>query len=342
MFGSSITTRRLGFTLVELLVVIAIIATLVALLLPAVQSAREAARRTSCRNHLKQIGLANIKHHDTHRHFPYGGWGRSWVGMPGRGSGLRQPGGWIYSVLPQLEHSALYDLGDLAAIDDLDAAYSRRLQTPLPEFACPTRRPASIWAVSKAHAVAPKPYGTCQSSARSDYAINSGTSHLITFPGPSTLAEAETPNWWKTYGSATLTVDDITGISHVRQAISLKNIEDGTSHTYLVGEKYLSVNHYESGLSPGDDTSLYAGYSFNTHRFTANANAAGEPLYYLPLPDTNQDSEMHFPFARFGSAHPATFEMAFCDGSVRSIGFAIAADIHRRFGHRADGEPTEL
>ena len=96
-----------GFTLVELLVVIAIIGILIALLLPAVQAAREASRAASCRNHLKQMGLAALNVESAHGHFPSGGWGWEWAGDPDGGFGDRQPGGWYYNVLAYLELSSV-------------------------------------------------------------------------------------------------------------------------------------------------------------------------------------------------------------------------------------------
>ena len=94
--------HRCGFTLIELLVVIAIIAVLIALLLPAVQQAREAARRSQCKNNLKQMGLGLHNYHETMNTFPMGmsGWpftldGELW--------------GWGTMILPQLDQSTLYN-----------------------------------------------------------------------------------------------------------------------------------------------------------------------------------------------------------------------------------------
>ena len=96
--------RKRGFTLIELLVVIAIIAILIALLLPAVQQAREAARRTQCKNNLKQLGLAVHNYHDVFLKFPPG---YSQVRLP-TSTGAFQGHSVFYSLLPYIEQANLF------------------------------------------------------------------------------------------------------------------------------------------------------------------------------------------------------------------------------------------
>ena len=127
--GSVVRPR--GFTLIELLVVIAIIAILIALLLPAVQQAREAARRSQCRNNLKQFGLAMHSYHEIHKCFPPG-----WV--------LASNGpiafGWGTFLLPQLDQKAIYTkIGPSGqSIPAITPANSEYLQAKLPAFRCPS------------------------------------------------------------------------------------------------------------------------------------------------------------------------------------------------------------
>jgi prepilin-type processing-associated H-X9-DG protein len=282
------------------------------------------------------LALALLAHHETHGEFPSGGWGHEWVGIPERGAGSRQPGGWIYKILPELEEHDLHDVGsglsDAAAV----ALYSQRLQTPIPLFVCPSRRPCAPWPIADKYpwVYTPKPFGDVSAVARSDYSINAGTSHVFNFRGPSDLQQGDDLDFWR---NAPYPMD-FSGVSHLRIGISVHSIIDGTSKTYLVGEKYVDLESYMTGTSLGDNESLYAGYCTDLHRFAGVIEnlKVSRPLYAAPLNDT-ASPESNIPGSiRFGSAHPAGVNMTYCDGSVHIIAYAIDPSIHFRAGHRAD------
>jgi len=328
-------TRRSAFSLVELVVVLAIAGALVASMLPAVQAARESARRASCQNNLKQISLAILMHHEEHSSCPAGGWGHRWVGIPGRGSGAAQPGSWIYNILPYVEQGALHDLGFGLAGAAADEAYSQRLTTPLQLFVCPSRRGIWTWPALASYIRDPKPFGHVSRVARSDYAINGGSSHVLSHPGPDSLSIGDTSEYWRD----TTYVRAFSGVSHLRIGVNLASAVDGTGKTYLVGDKSLDPLHYEDGLSPGDNETMYSGYCTDLHRFAGMAGASN-PL----LPPLRDDAETINPpgFIRFGSAHANGFVMAFCDGSIRVLAYDLDPEVHFRFGHRKDeGRPLE-
>ena len=326
-----------GFSLVELLISITIISVLLGLLLPAVQIARESARQTQCQNNLRQVGQALLLYHDVQQTFPHGGWGHEWVGVPEQGFGESQPGGWIYSTLPYLEQGALQALGSGQTGSAADSAYSQRLKTPLPVFVCPTRRPCSTWRVAEQYSYvrSPKPHGDVAEVARGDYAINGGADHISSFPGPPNLTQGDSDVYW----ASTPSLKNFSGISHLRRAASLRSVEDGASKTYLVGEKHVPVNKYETGTSLGDNESLYSGYCTDLHRFvgaTERENFGLSP-HAPPLDDRDSSEPGSIDaFLRFGSAHSSGFFMVNCDGSSRLVAYDIDPAAHYRAGHRRD------
>ena len=135
-----------AFTLIELLVVIAIIAVLIALLLPAVQQAREAARRTQCKNNLKQFGLALHNYHDTHLLFPSAVF---WTDANRDGQADTDVGHWAWGtmVLPFLEQGNLFTRLRAGALTPLQShtASPGILKTSLPVFLCPTDDGGALW-----------------------------------------------------------------------------------------------------------------------------------------------------------------------------------------------------
>jgi prepilin-type N-terminal cleavage/methylation domain-containing protein/prepilin-type processing-associated H-X9-DG protein len=315
-----------GFTLVELLVVITIIAILIALLLPAVQAARETARQLQCKNNLKQLALGCLGHEQIQGFLPTGGWGWGWVGDPDRGFTKRQPGGWHFNILPFIEQQPLHDLG-------LGGNITRRTQmarTPVAGFHCPTRRAALTYPFVHSNILVN--LGPPTVIARSDYAGNAGEYYDWVCYGPGSFAEGDalTDLQWgaSPYAGAS---GSMTGPIYGRSTCRMADITDGTSNTYLIGERYLCPDSYTTGQDPADDQGWVIGFDIDTNRWTTLGSD------FAPA----QDQAGLQNALKFGGAHANGFQMAFCDGSVQMINYAINPETHRRLGNRKDGLPVD-
>lgn len=312
-------SRTRGFTLIELLVSMSVIGILMAVLLPAVQSSREAARRTQCRNNLKQMAVAIHNHEASFRAVPGGGWGWQWIGEPDRGVGVKQPGGWLYQILPLIEQPTLRKLGSGEPDATRKVTLGNLSQTHLSIFRCPTRpapeqgqsNPGFPWKNAELR----------PTMARTDYAGNAGDFYGSHIGGPNTFAEGDDPMYvWPD-------TTDQTGLFFLRSEMGWKDVVDGLSSTYLIGEKHVSVANYEGYADRGYDQSPFSGADIDIQRW------AELPI----LPDSSVVE-----WTSFGSAHGNMAQMAMCDGAVRSVNSSIDIETHRRLGNRKDRKPVNL
>lgn len=299
-----------GFTLIELLVVIAIIAILIALLLPAVQQAREAARRTQCRNNLKQIGLAVHNYHDTYNRFPIG-----FLDVVG-GNSERTTSGWAWSayILPYLEQANVFTKLDFsttpfALTSPGGAAVPNQslMSTIVPGYSCPSDpKPDTVKNNSGAAATG----GGCNAIATMSYMGIFGPFDGAPCKNTTPLVTLDPRN---------------TGILQVNHSNRMRDVTDGTSNVFLAGEcRYIKNTTDPGGNSIGSQRNLAFGSVTNGGGANCANNGYNNNGAHNHIRSTRHklngpmlaSSNLHRAFSsrHIGGAH---FLMA--DGSVRFV-----------------------
>ena len=281
--------KRRAFTLIELLVVIAIIAILIALLLPAVQQAREAARRTQCKNNLKQIGLALHNYHDVHKTLPPG-----YINQTG---GFASEWGWLTYLLPAMEQGNLYQQLAVGNPDSLGSALvdpvkARLLSTPFPMFRCPSDTVPDI-------------------NTHHDAVSTSGSLHPLS-----------ASNYVGVNGGGDWTFDEnVAGAFGRNSRVRLRDFTDGTSNTFVVGERAWELPTVPTGKVNCGAAIVY-GASTNPatqlHRVRTTLakgmfgiNQTGLDRFYVPIVESCTRS--------YSSRHSGGAHFLLADGSARFV-----------------------
>ncbi len=330
-----LVSRRKGFTLIELLVVIAIIAVLIALLLPAVQQAREAARRTQCKNNLKQLGLALHNYHDTANTFPPG-----WIGKStGNYSGF----GWNSMLLPYVDQGPLYNIlsqtGNPNMLLGLAAATSPTVKTVdsvLGALRCPSDPGAPTGIV---------PGGTVQ-FGRSNYPAVCGfdpnqTNIMTTWPSPA--AQALPPSASQLMGSAW--VDQMTkqwgGCFGENTRKGIRDMTDGSSNCLVVGERYTPQESSGTVANTTTGDCFWAGVPLAASPTSGSFQQAlvvGECTTKINF--GNQSPTPRVDTAGYGSMHTGGCHFLMGDGAVKFISENVDMNTYRALSRISDGNIT--
>jgi len=323
--------RRSGFTLIELLVVIAIIAILVALLLPAVQQAREAARRSSCKNNLKQIGLALHNYHDINNCLPIG---CLFANLGGTGPGASNRSTWLARILPQLEENALYDRMDFDNRNGSAGYDSNNVRTEeVATFRCPSD-PGDRGKTNKPE-FAPTSYVGCIGDTYRLYGDGGTTS-------PTTTGDyIHTNDEW---AKMVLNNGSEEGVFATNSHCRFRDITDGTSNTMAVSECLVGSTVNEFSQSGGGDVPDCLSIDGDLRPDRGYSWMFGSPATWLytttRTPNSRErDCEKYNTRANMAAAsqHQGGVQVTLADGSVRFVSENVNRQIWRDLGQRNDG-----
>jgi prepilin-type N-terminal cleavage/methylation domain-containing protein/prepilin-type processing-associated H-X9-DG protein len=305
--------RSGGFTLVELLVVIAIIGVLVALLLPAVQAAREAARRMSCSNNLKQLGLASHSFHDVRGFLPPNRLANN-SADPDKFNWVT----WAVLILPQIEQTNYYYQWKIdQPYESHPTAVTR---VAIPAYFCPSRRVPNAAFSNDTPAGGLSDYAACAGRGPQDGITKAG---VINEYARGAMICAQ---WQLQPGDK--------AIAQWQGVVSMASIIDGTSNTFLLGEKHV---RRDTQFGTREDRSVYTSINPNNFRRFAGVDRKTGTKYAIARYDFSDVVQTEDNKA-FGSMHPGGCQFVFCDGSVHLIPDNIDINVLGRLAERDDGE----
>lgn len=365
---SVLRKKRSAFTLVEMLVVIAILGTLMSLLLPAVSRIQETGRVTSCQNNLSQMAKGAAAHQAKYGFYPSSGWGYMWTGDPDMGASHKQPGGYVFNLLPYIGEQGIHDIGKGLTGNAKKAELKKGMEKVVPLLMCPSRRKVTTYPdVHQCYNADTPDY-----SSKTDYAINGGTRCLLGFSPSGCAGSYPKCKWLDSVSpefNSGLSPDDsalssqfnsiksktnpditeaqnwtfkhCTGVSTMFSEIRMADITDGPDRTIMFGEKNIEPRwYYDTTNGPADNTCMLQGNDWDVNRW-AERVPPNEPLQspdaykkrraiYRDSPGTEQPR-------RFGSAHAVGANFAFCGGAVRTLPYTIDPLVFEHLCSRNDG-----
>ena len=306
---------RIAFTLVELLVVIAIIGILIALLLPAVQAAREAARRMTCKNNLKQISLAVLNYETANGAFPAA------AVTPGGCCTKPSRGTWSIEILPFMGQSALYDLYNPLYYNESQWNLKQVGQVKVPTFICASESDMGL--------------GKPNSGPGANYEWQKGSYRANTgracggewFGAQATLDRSKLIEENGEMGPM------ITLGYMFDKQVKLSNVSDGLSCTILVGER-----------SDPDDSSqaTYWAYAYGAYNKSAACSESAILENFATCVQTTSASHTSNCKRGWSSSHPSGVQFTLADGSVRLLSREMDMEIFTNMATIAGGEIVDM